>query len=191
MFDEIMMARIDDGSVCTRIDSPVGPLTLMASAAGLHAVLWDHELDACGANSGRVVRDSHHPVLLRACSQLAEYFAGTRTRFELPLVPRGTSFQLQIWQLLCEIPYGQTLSYGELAALSGDRNRARAVGLANSKNPISIIIPCHRVIGRSGALTGFGGGLPRKAALLELERRVQPCTRQHVGVAQCELPHIG
>lgn len=191
MFDAAMMARIDEGSVYTRIDSPVGMLTLVASHAGLHAVLWDHEVEACRPNPSSLAEDANHPILLEAGRQLDAYFAGTRTRFEIPLAPRGTEFQRSIWTLLCEIPYGQTWSYGELASRSGDRNRSRAVGLANSKNPISIVIPCHRVIGRSGALIGFGGGLPNKAFLLDLEQRVQGASRRSHSARQCVLPTVG
>jgi methylated-DNA-[protein]-cysteine S-methyltransferase len=191
MFDAAMMARIDAGSVFARIESPVGALTLFASQAGLHAVLWDHEVQSCRPNTAGFAEDPHHPILKEAGRQLGEYFAGSRTRFELALAPRGTEFQQLIWRLLREIPYGQTLSYGDLAARSGDRNRSRAVGLANSRNPISIIIPCHRVIGRSGALTGFGGGLPSKAFLLDLEQRVQGAQMRSHSARQCVLPALG
>lgn len=102
--------------------------------------------------------------------QLAEYFAGDRTTFELPLAMEGTEFQKQVWKALLDIPFGVTMSYGELARKIGKPNASRAVGLANGRNPISIIVPCHRVIGSNGSLTGYGGGLPRKEALLSLER---------------------
>ena len=103
-------------------------------------------------------------------SQLTEYFAGTRTRFELPLAPEGTPFQQRVWKALLDIPYGETISYGELAARLGSRSASRAVGLANGSNPLPIVIPCHRVIGANGKLTGYGGGLPIKERLLALER---------------------
>jgi methylated-DNA-[protein]-cysteine S-methyltransferase len=104
-----------------------------------------------------------------AIAQLEEYFAGRRRRFDLPLAPRGTEFQRRVWRALTEIPYGQTLSYGELARRIGKPSASRAVGLANGANPLPIIVPCHRVIGSDGTLTGFGGGLPIKRKLLALE----------------------
>ncbi|WP_309713809.1 methylated-DNA--[protein]-cysteine S-methyltransferase [Armatimonas sp.] len=109
------------------------------------------------------------PIFQKAATQLAEYFAGQRTTFSLPLAPTGTAFQKRVWAELIKIPYGQTISYGELARRIGNPSASRAVGLANGKNPLSIIVPCHRVIGASGKLTGYGGGLARKEALLSLE----------------------
>ena len=103
--------------------------------------------------------------------QLRAYFAGELEAFDLPLAPQGTPFQLAVWKRLCEIPYGETISYGELARRIGNPNASRAVGLANGSNPIPIVIPCHRVIGSNGKLTGYGGGLPIKEKLLALERR--------------------
>ena len=103
--------------------------------------------------------------------QLRAYFAGELEAFDLPLAPQGTPFQLKVWNRLCDIPYGETISYGELARRIGNPNASRAVGLANGSNPIPIIIPCHRVIGSNGKLTGYGGGLPIKEKLLALERR--------------------
>ncbi|WP_395143212.1 methylated-DNA--[protein]-cysteine S-methyltransferase [Armatimonas sp.] len=110
------------------------------------------------------------PVFVAAKGQLTEYLVGTRTAFELPLAASGTDFQKTVWAELLRIPYGQTLSYGELAARIGNPKASRAVGLANGKNPLSIVVPCHRVIGARGKLTGYGGGLERKEALLALER---------------------
>lgn len=109
------------------------------------------------------------PIFQDAATQLTEYFAGHRTEFSLPLAAQGTDFQKRVWAELLQIPYGQTISYGELARRIGNPSASRAVGLANGKNPLSIVIPCHRVIGASGKLTGYGGGLPRKEALLALE----------------------
>lgn len=108
-----------------------------------------------------------------ACQQLTEYFNGQRKRFDLKLAPRGTAFQKQVWKALIDIPYGRTVSYGELAEKIGNPKAFRAVGAANGRNPISIVIPCHRVIGRNGSLTGFGGGLSVKKFLLDLEKRYQ------------------
>ena len=112
------------------------------------------------------------PLLLEAKKQVLEYFAGLRRGFELPLAPKGTPFQQKVWQALRAIPYGQTRSYGQIAAQVGNPRAGRAVGGANHRNPISLIQPCHRVIGANGRLTGYGGGLDKKEALLALERRV-------------------
>ena len=112
---------------------------------------------------------SPNAILVKTCAQLTEYFAGTRTTFDLPLEFSGTDFQLQVWQMLRAIPYGTTTSYGELARRLGDPTASRAVGAANGQNPIPVIVPCHRVIGANGDLTGFGGGLDRKRWLLEHE----------------------
>ena len=111
------------------------------------------------------------PVLRSAADQLEEYFAGTRTAFDLPVAATGTSFQQRVWALLRQIPYGQTWSYGRLALELGQPGASRAVGLANGRNPVSIVVPCHRVIGSTGAITGYGGGVERKQLLLDLERR--------------------
>lgn len=115
--------------------------------------------------------DVETPLLAAAKAQLSEYIVGTRTAFDLPLQPKGTDFQQQVWQQLRQIPYGQTCSYSDIACALGDKNAVRAVGAANGKNPISIIVPCHRVIGKNGKLTGYAGGLSRKAWLLSLEKQ--------------------
>jgi methylated-DNA-[protein]-cysteine S-methyltransferase len=156
------------------MESPVGPLTLIASDVGLRAVLWGAE-DELHVRIGRAEGGPDDPngVLAAAEEQLDEYFAGTRCEFDLPLDPEGTDFQLAAWAALRAIPYGETLTYGEQARRLGDPNKARAVGAANGKNPISIIVPCHRVVGADGSLTGFGGGLPAKAWLLDHELRVR------------------
>ena len=155
----------------TTMDTPVGELTLVASARGLRAVMWPNERD------GRVVlpESTDHGatadrILDVAVKQLEEYFAGSRTTFDVPLDPVGTEFQQQAWQVLRTIPYGRTISYGEQARRLGDSNKSRAVGAANGRNPISIIVPCHRVVGTNGKLTGFAGGLDNKAWLLQHER---------------------
>lgn len=139
-------------------------------------VLTAHDGAITGLHFGRdglaldpAARADDEPVLVRAREQLGSYFAGDRHEFDLPLAPAGTPFQLQVWAALREIPYGTTISYGELARRVGDPRAARAVGLANGRNPIAIIVPCHRVVGTSGALTGFGGGLARKRTLIDLE----------------------
>lgn len=148
-------------AVYEKLDSPVGELTLVASSDGLHAIQWslEHDLD----------RDRKHPVLRDARAQLEEYFDRKRTSFDLPLAPTGTPFQLRAWRALSRIPFGKTISYQEQARQLGDRKKARAVGMANGRNPIAIVVPCHRVIGKNGSLTGFGGGLDVKKFLLELE----------------------
>jgi len=161
-----MRAKIEANAVYKTMASPVGTLILLASECGLHAVNWAEE-DVVRAEGFKPA--PAYPLLVETQKQLEEYFAGQRRVFDLPLAPRGTPFQLQIWKLLLEIPFGQTATYGELAALAGDINASRAVGMANNKNPIAIIVPCHRVIGRSGALVGFGGGLLNKSILLDLE----------------------
>jgi methylated-DNA-[protein]-cysteine S-methyltransferase len=118
-------------------------------------------------------RDDHDPLLTRAAAQLDEYFGRRRIAFDLPLRPAGTDFQKRVWEALLDIPFGQTHSYGEIATRLGDANASRAVGLANGRNPIAILIPCHRVIGADGSMTGFGGGIERKRFLLELEGAIR------------------
>jgi methylated-DNA-[protein]-cysteine S-methyltransferase len=157
-----------DHYVHTVIDSPVGPLTLVGSDAGLRAVLWPNE------RPGRVTLpttsvDDRHPVLVRAAAQITEYFAGQRRSFDLPLDLHGTAFQVKVWRSLADIAYGHTSTYSAQAARVGDPNKARAVGAANGRNPVSIVLPCHRVVGADGSLTGFAGGLDAKRLLLELE----------------------
>lgn len=151
----------------TRIDSPIGPLLLAASDAGMHAIEFPDARHPVRRGDDWV--ESGHPLLDRARQQLDEYFAGERRRFDLPLAPQGTPFQRQVWETLATIGYGQTLSYGQLAARIGRPSASRAVGAANGRNPIPIVLPCHRVIGANGSLTGFGGGLPTKQFLLRLE----------------------
>jgi|HubBroStandDraft_6_1064221.scaffolds.fasta_scaffold387982_2 methylated-DNA-[protein]-cysteine S-methyltransferase len=155
--------------VSATMPSPVGMLTLVAGQRGLAAILWDVERpDRVPIHATR--EDAGHPVLVETRRQLEEYFARTRKAFDLPLEFHGTEFQQRVWAELLEIPYGQTRSYGQIAERLGNANRMRAVGAANGRNPIPIVAPCHRVIGASGDLTGFGGGLERKAYLLDLER---------------------
>ena len=156
----------------TTMDSPVGRLTLFASDTGLRAVLWlEHDEARVRLGDDDVVDDDEHPVLRAATAQLEEYFAGDRSTFDLPLDPVGTPFQQKSWDVLRTIPFGTTISYGEQARRLGTPSAMRAVGAANGRNPISIIVPCHRVVGSDGSLTGFGGGLDAKAWLLEHESR--------------------
>jgi methylated-DNA-[protein]-cysteine S-methyltransferase len=153
------------------VPSPVGALRLIASDKGLCAVLFN------GGRGQKMLPDAalelseKHPILKRAEKQLQEYFAGKRQAFDVPLDPKGTVFQMKAWRELKKIPYGKTISYGEQAKRIGDAKKARAAGMANGRNPICIIVPCHRVIGVSGALTGFGGGLKVKQYLLSHEKK--------------------
>lgn len=151
------------------MDSPVGKLKLVASDEGLVAILWQKDRPE-RVPLGEMVEEPGQRVLAETERQLVEYFAGERREFELPLDMRGTRFQKDVWEALLGIPFGETRSYGELARQLGSPAASRAVGAANGRNPISIVVPCHRVIGASGKLTGFAGGLDVKMRLLELER---------------------
>lgn len=156
------------------VDSPIGPLTVSVVDSGQGV---EPEL------TGVFFEQHRHPVdptvlgerdagpIRRVRTQLEEYFAGDRTAFDLPLAPAGTPFQLTVWAALGEIPYGETIDYGELARRIDRPTASRAVGAANGRNPISVVVPCHRVIGSTGTLTGYGGGVERKQALLDLEQR--------------------
>ncbi|WP_420001943.1 methylated-DNA--[protein]-cysteine S-methyltransferase [Acinetobacter sp. LF10] len=153
------------------MDSPVGALKLVAHDHALVAVMWDNE-DHKRVRLAELIEDRQHPMLLRVKKQLEEYFAGQRQQFDLPLDFQGTDFQQQVWQALLTIPYGEKRSYKDIAVQIGNEKAVRAVGAANGKNPISIIAPCHRVIGSSGALVGFAGGLDKKQILLSLEQQI-------------------
>jgi methylated-DNA-[protein]-cysteine S-methyltransferase len=150
-----------------RLPSPIGELTLVARAGQLTGLYMDSQRHRPGSHAFGVAGDCAAEPFASAARQLASYFAGELTAFDLPLAPAGTAFQRRVWSALQAIPYGQTWSYGELARHIG--SASRAVGLANGKNPIALIIPCHRVIGSDGSLTGYGGGLDRKRFLLDLE----------------------
>jgi methylated-DNA-[protein]-cysteine S-methyltransferase len=160
------------------IDSPVGKLRLVASDAGLAAILWQND-DPDRVRLGKPLARDDHPVLVETERQLREYFAGRRRKFDLKLDFSGTEFQKRVWSALLTIPYGETRSYAQIARQIGRPAAVRAVGAANGRNPISIVAPCHRVIGSGGQLTGFAGGLENKAFLLAHEG---PQTRL-VGVA--------
>ena len=150
-----------------RIDSPVGPLLVAGNDDGLQVI--EFHAPRHPMRRSEHWREGHHPVLQRAQAQLAEYFAGARRDFDLPLAPQGTPFQRQVWWELATIPFGATISYAMLAARLGRPSATRAVGAANGRNPLPIVLPCHRVIGADGSLTGFGGGLATKQFLLRLE----------------------
>ncbi|WP_223521095.1 methylated-DNA--[protein]-cysteine S-methyltransferase [Pseudomonas sp. GL-B-19] len=152
----------------TTLASPVGELKLVAKDARLAAILWENDKPN-RVRLGPMLEAPDNPILVRAVQQLQEYFAGTRNRFELELDFAGTDFQKTVWQALLTIPFGETRSYSQIAEQIGNPSAVRAVGAANGKNPISIVAPCHRVIGASGKLTGFAGGLEAKERLLTLE----------------------
>lgn len=152
----------------TCIDTPIGSIRLTSNGTSLTGIHLEGERPG---NAGER-RDDAVPFK-RARHQLEAYFRGELTRFELPLAPEGTPFQRKVWEELRRIPYGTTVSYGEVARRLGRPSACRAVGLANGRNPLPIVVPCHRVIGADGSLTGYGGGLPRKRALLELEARAR------------------
>lgn len=142
------------------MQTPLGTMEIKASNSGIVHVIF----------CGNIISDSQPNALTANCiQQLSEYFAGNRTRFDLPLSPKGTSFQQQVWRCLSKIPYGQTWCYGDIANMLNKPKAAQAVGGANGRNPLTIIVPCHRIIGKSGALTGYAGGLERKLWLLNHE----------------------
>ncbi len=153
----------------TRYDSPLDSLLLVANDEALTGVYFSDGRSQ-SIIGGDWEEQPAHPVLQSAKWQLDEYFAGRRKTFDLPLAPNGTPFQHQVWQALCAIPYGETQSYADIARRIGNPKAVRAVGAANGANPVSIVVPCHRVIGADGSLTGYGGGLPRKRKLLALEQ---------------------
>lgn len=152
----------------TIVPSPVGKLRLVGSDRGLVAVSWESKRSSVPRLE--TMEDPHHPVLVEVARQLDQYFAGQRKEFELKLEFRGTDFQKRVWDELLKIPFGETRTYGEIARRLGNVNAMRAVGAANGRNPIPIIAPCHRVIGASGDLVGFGGGLEVKEYLINFER---------------------
>lgn len=158
-----------DTRVHTIIDSPIGPLTLVSNGTHLVGLYMENQQHLPEADRFGEREDSAAPFP-ETTRQLGEYFAGTRTDFDLPLAPEGTDFQQSVWAVLRTIPYGQTRTYGDVAGELGKPGASRAVGLANGRNPMCIVVPCHRIVGSSGSLTGFAGGVERKKALLDLER---------------------
>jgi methylated-DNA-[protein]-cysteine S-methyltransferase len=159
-----------DAPYFSELSSPIGPLLLLGDQRALSAIYMLEHRHQPPLGGGSVRSDE---ALSRARSQLQAYFLGELTEFDVPLAARGTEFQRRVWQALCAIRYGETESYGQLARRIGNPSASRAVGLANGKNPISIIVPCHRVIGADGSLTGYGGGMERKKWLLEHEKRIK------------------
>ncbi|MFT5268287.1 MAG: methylated-DNA-[protein]-cysteine S-methyltransferase [Acidimicrobiales bacterium] len=158
---------------CT-IDSPIGALVLLADDSGLTHILFpSHSLGDLGLSSEDIPKRSDDDVLQTTASQLAEYFNGDRKAFELPLHVDGNDFEVDVWFAMRSIPYGETISYGEQADIAGHPGAFQAVGAANGRNPLPIVVPCHRVIGSDGSLVGFGGGLDTKRFLLDLESGVQ------------------
>jgi O-6-methylguanine DNA methyltransferase len=160
----------------TCLHSPVGPIQLTSEDGAALSGLYMNEHKHSPTIGNEWTRDDDLPLFVEAKRQLAAYFAGQLKAFDLPLDAPGTPFQQCVWAALAAIPFGVTISYGELAQRIGNPNASRAVGLANGRNPISIIVPCHRVIGANGTMTGYGGGLSRKETLLALERSV--CARE-------------
>jgi len=158
-------------TLTSTVESPIGPLTLIARGGVLTHVSMHHQRHTTPPPDGAVTDDAWFKDV---ADQLDAYFAGELTSFDLEMDLSGTPFQRSVWSGLCEIPYGETISYGELAQRVGNPNASRAVGLANGRNPIAIIVPCHRVIGANGSLTGYGGGLERKTWLLEHESAHRP-----------------
>jgi methylated-DNA-[protein]-cysteine S-methyltransferase len=161
------------------LDTPIGMLLIAGDADAVLQITFPSHGKAARAESGW--EPSQRGPVAEAVRQLREYFAGTRTGFDLPLAPQGTEFQRSVWRQLQEIPYGATISYGELARRVGNPKASRAVGSANGKNPLPIVIPCHRVIAGDGTLGGFGGGLPMKQTLLALEQRASIGNRAVAG----------
>ena len=167
------MSDVEEVLVETSYESPVGRLRMVASEKGMRAILWPNDAANEEGKGPRVklgqCRKGSSAILKQAIQELDEYFAGEREVFELPLDPRGTDFQLSVWFGLASVPYGQSTTYGQQAAAMGKPKSVRAVASANGKNPLSIVLPCHRIIGADGSLTGFAGGLDGKAWLLAHE----------------------
>lgn len=165
MPDELIFAR-------AHLQAPFGVLTVVASDDGLRFVMFDNDAHPKSLADMTVVDDATHPVVATAVAQLDEYLQGTRTVFDLPLDLRGTEFQVQAWNSLAKIPFGSTASYAQQAASIGRPTATRAIGAANGRNPVAVVLPCHRIVGADGSLTGFGGGLPVKKWLLDHEMTV-------------------
>ena len=167
-----VLQHLPENAVYDKIPSPVGDLWLVASDEGLHIITWGKDFKDPKSKKAlsKIKKAPRHKIISQTKKQLGEYFKGKRKEFDIPLVMDGTTFQKQAWKQLTKIPYGKTFSYQKQASRLGDLKKARAVGTANSKNPISIVVPCHRVIAKNGSLSGFGGGVNRKQFLLDLEK---------------------
>lgn len=155
------------------LDSPVGPLTLVATDGALSGLYMEKQRHLPSEETFGAPGDPDTEPFATVAAQLTAYFAGDLTEFDVPLDLHGTPFQRRVWTALQGIPYGETITYGELAAELGNPSASRAVGLANGRNPVSVIVPCHRVVGSTGSLTGYGGGLERKRYLLDFERKIR------------------
>ena len=153
------------------VKAPFGTLTVLASDKGVRYCMFENDAHPKSFVGMNIVDNAQHPVLKEALQQLREYFAGTRTKFTVKLDLKGTEFQVDAWKALAKVPYGKTWSYAQQAASIGRPTATRAIGAANGRNPVVVILPCHRIIGANGALTGFGGGLPVKEWLLAHEQR--------------------
>ena len=155
-----------------RVTAPFGELTIVASDAGLRYVMFDNDAHPKPVNALAVADDEDHPIVALTSAQLAEYFNGTRSEFDIPLDLVGTEFQVAAWKSLASVPFGTTASYAKQAASIGRPTATRAIGAANGRNPVVIVLPCHRIVGADGSLTGFGGGLRTKQWLLQHEQKV-------------------
>ena len=172
MFGLQMLKQLPRETVWEDVASPLGPLTVLASDNDVHAIAFAGDrTEQAKTNFPRAV---NHPIINAATKQLAMYFDGKLKIFDLPLNLRGTHFQKRVWKLLLEIPFGETRAYGDLARALGNAGASQAVGAANGKNPVAIVVPCHRVIGASGHLTGYAGGMDKKKFLLTHEGVIQP-----------------
>ena len=154
------------------VQAPFGAVTVVASDAGVRYVMFDNEAHPKSFAKMNVVDDESHPIVAEACVQLQQYFNGTRTDFDLPLDLVGTDFQVAAWTSLARVPFGTTASYAQQAAAIGRPTAVRAIGAANGRNPVVVVLPCHRIVGADGSLTGFGGGLSTKRWLLDHETSV-------------------
>lgn len=173
MMKKIKVLRsLPQNATVDEMSSPVGKLMIITSEMGLHAILWDveHHFKYVRQVTDNLKHSRNEKTIVKTKKQLLEYFENKRKQFDLPLIMNGTPFQTQAWRQLLQIPYGKTISYGNQAEKIGNKNLARAIGMANRSNPISIIIPCHRVIGCNGDLVGFSGGLEKKSYLLAIEK---------------------
>ena len=172
MFDLQILKQLPRETVWEDVASPLGPLTVLASDNGVHAIAFEGDrTEQAKINFPRAV---NHPIINAAVEQLAMYFEGTLQVFDLPLDLQGTDFQKRVWKLLLDIPFGETRTYGGIARALGNAGASQAVGAANGKNPVAIVVPCHRVIGASGHLTGYAGGMDKKRFLLAHEGVIQP-----------------